>query len=193
LSNSNKKNTKSLIIVTAIIFTMIGLTFASVPLYRIFCQVTGWGGTTQRIEKNTSETYNRVMTVKFNADINRKVPWIFKPKQHEVKVKVGEEALIYYYAENKSDKIVTGRSIHNVTPLKAGQYFIKTQCFCFSDQTLKPGEKVDMPVSFYIDPSIMEDRSMDDINTITLSYTFFKKNSEEMEKAVKKLYNNENN
>jgi cytochrome c oxidase assembly protein subunit 11 len=153
----------------------VGLAFASVPLYRMFCQVTGYGGTTQRAEHAPAEAGERVVTVHFNADIaGTNLPWTFTPDQNEVTVRVGEERLIYYRAVNHSNAPVTGTATFNVTPAKAGIYFQKIQCFCFSEQTLAAGESVDMPVSFFVDPDIAKDPNTRDLRNITLSYTFFR-------------------
>lgn len=172
----------------AIAVAMVALSFASVPLYRRFCQVTGWGGTTQTAAANTSKVYSREFIVQFNADIDPHLPWTFNPDQRNVKVKVGQNAIISYSAMNNGKIPIAGTAIHNVTPLKAGQYFTKTQCFCFSQQILQPGQKVHMPVTFYIDPKIMDDRELRNLKTITLSYTFYRHDSPELEKAVKKFY-----
>src|SRR5690606_32458145 len=147
--------------------------FAAVPLYRIFCQVTGYGGTTQVAEAAPDHVLDRTMTIRFEGFVNRDLPWHFAPKQHSVTVKVGEPALIFFKAENLSDRPTAGVATVNVTPLKVGQYFSKVQCFCFSEQVLQPGESVDMGVSFFVDPAIAEDRNADEVGTITLSYTFF--------------------
>ena len=168
---------------------MILLSFASVPLYRTLCQVTGWSGTTQNAAKNTSRVYDRVMTIQFNADVDPHLPWAFRPDLRQVKVKVGANAIISYSARNKGKLPVAGTAVYNVTPLKAGKYFNKIQCFCFKEQILQPGVKVHLPVTFFIDPKIMDDQNMSDIKTITLSYTFFRHSSPELEKAVEKFYN----
>lgn len=152
---------------------MLMLAYASVPLYRLFCQVTGYGGTTRAAAHAPAVTYGRTMTVRFNADTDPHLPWKFYPGEKNHTVKVGEEALTYFVAENTSDRQVTGRAVYNVVPHKAGQYFAKIECFCFTEQTLQPKQKVDMPVSFYIDPAIMNDPELDTVKTITLSYTFF--------------------
>jgi cytochrome c oxidase assembly protein subunit 11 len=153
------------------------LAFASVPLYRLFCQVTGFGGTTQRAEVAPAPVQGpggeRVITVRFDATV-ADVPWTFEPVQRAVAVKVGETALIAYRAHNRSRVDIVGTATFNVSPPKAGQYFDKLQCFCFSEQTLRAGETVDMPVSFFVDPAILTDRNLDDVTTITLSYTFFR-------------------
>ena len=171
---------------------MIALSFAFVPIYKRFCQVTGWGGTTQTVAVNTSKVYDREFIVQFNADTDPGLPWVFKPDQRSVKVKVGQNAIISYFAENKGNLPIAGTAIHNVTPLTAGQYFNKTQCFCFSQQILQPGQKVHMPVTFFIDPKIMDDHELRDLKTITLSYTFYRHASPELEKAVKKFYDTDN-
>lgn len=153
---------------------MLGLSFASVPLYRMFCQVTGFGGTTQKVVLPSTKVTNRVITVRFNADIYRDLPWRFVPKQVDIKVRVGENAMAYYESENLSDQPIVGMATYNVTPDKAGKYFSKIDCFCFEEQLLRSHQRVDMPVLFYVDSAFAEDPDMDDVDTITLSYTFFK-------------------
>ncbi len=153
---------------------MTGLAFASVPLYRLFCQVTGYGGTTQVAEAAPGRVSERRITVRFNADVNPKLPWNFQPLERAVTLRVGEPGLAFYRAVNLTDQPVSGTATFNVTPLKAGQYFNKTQCFCFDEQRLEAGEAVEMGVSFFIDPAILEDRNLDDVTTVTLSYTFFR-------------------
>ncbi|MBV8169750.1 MAG: cytochrome c oxidase assembly protein [Alphaproteobacteria bacterium] len=152
---------------------MGGMAYASVPLYRLFCQVTGFAGTTQRAEVAPQQTGDRTITVRFDSTV-ADVPWTFEPEQRSVTLKVGETALIAYKAHNNSRIPITGTATFNVSPPKAGQYFDKIQCFCFTEQTLKAGETVDMPVTFFVDPAIAQDRNLDDVNTITLSYTFFR-------------------
>ncbi|WP_417319672.1 cytochrome c oxidase assembly protein [Emcibacter sp.] len=173
-------NGRTLIVLLLIIACMIGLVWASVPLYRLFCAVTGYGGTTQQAAASSDiPVLDREMTIRFNADINPALPWQFKPVQKSVRVKIGEEALIFYRAVNDSDETVTGTATFNVTPFKAGSYFSKIECFCFTEQTLKPGEEVDMPVTFYIDPELAEDEHLDEVKEITLSYTFYRSDEEE--------------
>jgi cytochrome c oxidase assembly protein subunit 11 len=187
-----QKNKRVLIGTLSVVAAMIALAFASVPLYDMFCRVTGWGGTTQIVAANTSDRiYDREITVRFNTGVARNMPWDFKPDMKSVKVKVGQDGLIAFSATNLAAQPVTGTAIYNVTPLKAGKYFYKTQCFCFDEQTLAPGKTEHMPVTFFIDPEILKDRDMDDVNTITLSYTFFRKNSAELEAAKEKFYNND--
>ena len=163
----------------SIVVGMGGLAYASVPLYDLFCKVTGYGGTPQIAEMLPSVVGSREMTVRFNADVNRDLPWEFRPVNRKVMVRVGEPTLVYYRVKNLSDKTIIGTATYNVTPLRAGSYFSKIDCFCFAEQELKPGETVDLPVSFFVETSIESDPSMEGINTVTLSYTFF-----ELEKSV---------
>lgn len=179
--NVNAKNKRVLFSCIAVVGGMIGLAYASVPLYKLFCQVTGFGGTTQVAEKAPFEVSERTIKVRFNADVNSGLQWQFKPEQREITVRLGEDNLAYYMAENMSLTPITGQATYNVTPLKAGQYFSKIACFCFDEQTLEPGQRVDMPVSFYVDPAIAEDINTQDVKTITLSYTFFKSESSTVE------------
>jgi len=158
---------------SAVVLGMIGLSFAAVPLYDMFCRVTGYGGTTQRAERAPDKPGEKVVTVRFNADIARGLPWKFEPVDREVRVTVGEERLAFYRATNTSDRPIIGQASYNVSPDKAGIYFNKVACFCFTEQRLEPGQTVEMPVSFFVDPSIATDRATRDVNTITLSYTFF--------------------
>lgn len=157
---------------------MVVLTAASVPLYRIFCQVTGFGGTPMRADAVPDTVFDRQVTVRFNADTDPNLPWLFKPEQHRVEAKVGESTLVFYRAENNAGHPVTGQAVFNVTPAKAGAYFTKVECFCFTEQTLQAGQKVDMPVSFFIDPGFMTDANMRDVTSITLSYTFYNQTQE---------------
>ena len=175
------KNHKSItILLTAVAIGMLGLSYAAAPLYRIFCQITGFGGTTQVadlssdiLELSDSATTNRVITVYFSGDVSDTMPWKFHPVQQEIKLMVGETALAFYSAENPTDHSIIGISTYNVNPQQAGIYFNKIQCFCFEEQRLRPHEVIDMPVFFFIDPEFLDDPRMADIDTITLSYTFF--------------------
>jgi cytochrome c oxidase assembly protein subunit 11 len=168
------KNSNLALSLLAIVFSMIILSFASVPLYSLFCKVTGYGGTVQNSPLSATRKGSRVITVRFDANIEPQLPWKFQTEQKQVKVLTGENALVFYSAENISNNNIVGMSIYNITPHKAGMYFNKVHCFCFEEQLLKAGEKVNMPVSFFIDPAIEEDNNMQDVDTITLSYTFFK-------------------
>jgi cytochrome c oxidase assembly protein subunit 11 len=157
----------------AVVVGMVGLSFAAVPLYQIFCQVTGFGGTTQRAETVDGRVLERVMNVRFDANVAPGLPWEFKPVQRQVALKIGEQSLAFYRATNRSERPVTGTAVFNVTPPLAGAYFTKIECFCFTEQRLEPGQTVDMPVAFFIDPDIAEDADLAHLGTITLSYTFY--------------------
>jgi cytochrome c oxidase assembly protein subunit 11 len=163
----------TVVVLAGVIVGMLGLTAAAVPLYRLFCQVTGYGGTTQRAEAAPSEQLEQTITVRFNADVDPDLPWSFAPEQRQIEVRIGEQSLAYFRARNRSDRPIVGQATYNVTPFKAGFYFGKIACFCFDHQVLQPGEEVDMPVSFYVDPEILSDPNTQDVHTITLSYTFF--------------------
>lgn len=194
MSDLGRRNRKVFLITMGVVAGMILLAYASVPLYSMICKVTGWGGTTREVAKNESKTViDREMTVRFNADVAANMPWSFRPDLLQVKVKPGQDGLISFLAENRSDRPITGTAVYNVTPLKAGKYFYKTQCFCFGEQVLRPGEKVHMPVTFFIDPKIADDPEMEDVRTITLSYTFFRHGTAELDKAVENFINTSDN
>lgn len=154
---------------------MLMLAYASVPLYRLFCQVTGFGGTTQRVEADVALAVptERFVTVSFDANTDPKLPWLFKPAQRSMKVRVGEQTLAVFTAKNQTDQPTRGRATFNVTPMAAGKYFDKVQCFCFEEQRLAPGASANLPVSFFIDPAMLDDPEIRDVTNITLSYTFF--------------------
>lgn len=166
-------NLRTGLMLSGLVAGMVGLSFAAVPLYQIFCQVTGFGGTPQVVEEGSVDVLDREVTVRFNADTDRGLPWHFRPAQRSVRLKLGEQALVFYKAKNLDSEPVTGTAIFNVTPEKAGQYFSKIDCFCFTEQLLKPGQSVDMPVAFFVDPRLNDDPSMEHVETITLSYTFY--------------------
>ncbi|TAL32488.1 MAG: cytochrome c oxidase assembly protein [Alphaproteobacteria bacterium] len=190
MADLREKNRKVMTATLGVVAGMIALSFASVPLYRLTCKVTGWGGTTQTASSAEKRTVlDREITVRFNADTAQDLPWNFKPEQGPVKVKIGADRLVSFSAENVAGSAVAGTAVYNVTPLEAGRYFFKTQCFCFSQQVLKPHEKVHMPVAFYIDPKITEDPDLGDLKTITLSYTFYRAQSTALEQATEKFYN----
>ena len=175
---SHKRKRMMLVVLGGVACGMVGLSFAAVPLYDLFCSVTGFGGTTQTADAAPAEVGNRVMAVQFNSDVSNDVPWRFKPSQREVELRVGEVGLAFYTAINESNNTILGSATFNVTPLKAGIYFTKVDCFCFEEQVLRPGESAELPVTFFIDPDIVNDRDMDDVTTITLSYTFFNQGEE---------------
>lgn len=168
------RNRLTALAAAGVVVGMVGMAYAAVPLYRIFCQVTGFGGTTQVAASAPSEIDERVITVRFNADTARDMPWRFRPQQRAMTLRVGERALAFYEAFNPSDQRIAGSATFNVTPAKAGVYFNKIECFCFTEQVLAPGQRADMPVSFFVDPAIADDPDLDDVKTITLSYTFFR-------------------
>lgn len=154
---------------------MLALGFASVPLYRIFCQVTGFGGTTMRVSEAqaaTVKTSAKTISVRFDANVDRQMPWKFAAEQTTQELRIGARKMAFYHAENLADHAVTGIASFNVEPEQVGKYFNKIQCFCFNEQTLQPGQRVNMPVIYYVDPKILEDPETKDIEQITLSYTF---------------------
>jgi len=156
--------------VVAVMLTLVGY---SVSLYRLFCQATGAGGTTQRADADTAPVLDRIVTVSFNTDTAPGLPWRFRPLQRQVQVRLGQESLAFFEAENLSDQTLVGHATFNVTPDKAGLYFKKIQCFCFSEERLGPHQRVEMPVSFFVDPALAADPGAQDVRAITLSYTFF--------------------
>jgi cytochrome c oxidase assembly protein subunit 11 len=172
---SSSRSNKTLALgLGGVVVAMVALSFAAVPLYRIFCQVTGFGGTTQVAKDAPGATGDRHFKIRFNADVNPELDWAFQPQQREMTVQMGEAGLAFYRAENRAEQAVTGTATFNVTPLKAGQYFNKIECFCFTEQRLAAGEAVDMPVTFFVDPAIADDPNLAEVTTITLSYTFFR-------------------
>ncbi|HEX8256534.1 MAG TPA: cytochrome c oxidase assembly protein [Allosphingosinicella sp.] len=168
-----RKNGRTAALAALLVAAMVGLAFASVPLYRLFCQVTGFGGTPLRADQVTVQATGKLINVRFDANTNSALPWEFSPERNVERVAVGARDMAFYTARNLSDKPVTGTATFNVTPAQAGQYFTKIQCFCFTEQTLKPGEQVRMPVVFQVDPKILEDPDARRISEITLSYTFY--------------------
>jgi cytochrome c oxidase assembly protein subunit 11 len=167
------RNRGTALVCVTVVAGMVAMSFAAVPLYRLFCQVTGFGGTTQRADTVAGPVLDRMMTVRFDANVSAELPWEFKPVDRQVELKIGEQGQAAYRATNLSDRPTTGTAAFNVSPPLAGAYFVKIQCFCFTEQTLAPGESVDMPVIFYVDPDIVEDRDVTNLGTITLSYTFY--------------------
>ena len=155
-----------------VVFLMIALSFASVPLYDLFCKVTGYGGTTQISNQSLYET-NQLIEVRFNSDIASSLEWDFEPVKRNIHTKLGKNQIVYYKVKNNSNEPIIGTATFNVTPLKAGIYFNKIDCFCFEEQYLEPGEVATLPVSFFVSPEIAKDPNTDEIKTITLSYTFF--------------------
>lgn len=157
-----------------VILGMVGLSFASVPLYRMFCEATGYGGTPKIRGAAGPGATTGTMLVRFNATTSPGLPWRFQPGEGAVTVKLGEDRMAYYVGRNLGVRAVTGVATYNVTPDKVGQYFHKTQCFCFDEQTLTPGQEMQFPLSFWVDPAIASDPDTRDVKEITLSYTFFR-------------------
>jgi cytochrome c oxidase assembly protein subunit 11 len=161
-------------VLVAVVGGMLGLSFAAVPLYRVFCAVTGYGGTPQIGPQQSRSVAARRVTVRFDADTSPGLPWHFAPEQKQVTLRLGEEQVAFYEARNEAAQPVTGMAVYNVTPEKIGKYFHKTACFCFNEQTLAPHQTMQLPVSFWVDPALATDPSTADVTTITLSYTFFR-------------------
>lgn len=152
---------------------MLGMAYAAVPLYEMFCKVTGYGGTTQRVEQASAVILDRKIKVRFDANTGPGLPWTFEPVQREIQLRIGETVMVNYRARNNSTVETTGQATFNVTPEATGAYFNKVQCFCFTETTLEPGEEMEMPVLFFVDPAIVEPVETKNVHTITLSYTFF--------------------
>ena len=195
----NKKKVKHgnlgiLVACTAVVGGMVGAAYAAVPLYKLFCQVTGYGGTVSRSEQYSSRVLDKTIKVRFDANVAPGLDWDFKPEQREVEIRIGETAQIAYFAHNNTNRTIRGQATYNVTPQAAGYYFNKVECFCFTETELKPGESLDMPVVFYVDPEIVDSEDTKDFTTLTLSYTFYaldddkpvaQVNSDEEQKAGK--------
>jgi cytochrome c oxidase assembly protein subunit 11 len=162
---------------------MVGLSFASVPLYRMFCQVTGYGGLPQRADKAPGEVLDRTIRIRFDGNVDHGLPWTFAPVQQTMDVKIGETALAFFKATNETSAAVSGTAIFNVAPELAGRYFTKIECFCFKQQTLAAGQSVEMPVTFFVDPKIVEDEDTKNMSEITLSYTFYRSDKEALKAA----------
>ena len=169
---SRNRNRWAAYALTGLVALMVGMAYAAVPLYKIFCQVTGYGGTTQRAESNPKGVIDRQVTVRFDSNITAGVPWTVTPAS-PVTAKIGSIQTIDFIAHNNADKPVTGQASFNVSPAGTGAFFDKIQCFCFTQQTLQPGETVHMPVVFFVDPDIAKDHDLDTVRDITLSYTFY--------------------
>lgn len=157
-----------------LVAVMIGLSFASVPLYRMFCQVTGYGGTPQIADAAPAQTLDRTIKIRFDTNVDRALPWTFASETRTMDVRIGESALTFFHAHNETDEPVSGTAGFNVAPASAGKYFAKIECFCFKQQTLAAGQSVEMPVTFFVDPKIVEDETTKNIEEITLSYTFYR-------------------
>jgi cytochrome c oxidase assembly protein subunit 11 len=170
---NTSRNRHVALFASGIVAGMLGLAYASVPLYALFCQVTGYAGTTQRAAEAPAQVSATNIAVRFDANIAPSLDWSFHPAQQTMTVKVGEQALAHYEAVNNSGETLTGTAVFNVSPPEAGIFFNKIECFCFTEQTLKPGEKADLPVVYFVDPAILDDPDTSAIREITLSYTFY--------------------
>ncbi|GIR78849.1 MAG: cytochrome c oxidase assembly protein CtaG [Alphaproteobacteria bacterium] len=173
-NNLKAQNKKVIFIITFVGMLMLSLSYAAVPLYDIFCRVTGFGGTTQIASSAPGSSGHPNINIRFESNITDSLNWDFYSKTKTVKIPMGEEKTIYYFAKNLSDEPIVGTATFNVTPAKAGQYFMKIDCFCFVEQLLNPGESMNMPVTFFIDPDLYKDENVQEVNEITLSYTFMK-------------------
>ena len=173
-NNLKAQNKKVIFIITFIGMLMLSLSYAAVPLYDIFCRVTGFGGTTQIASSAPGSSGHPNISIRFESNITDSLNWDFYSKTKTVKIPMGEEKTIYYFAKNLSEEPIVGTATFNVTPAKAGQYFMKIDCFCFVEQLLNPGESMNMPVTFFIDPDLYKDENVQEVNEITLSYTFMK-------------------
>lgn len=170
--SASARNLSVAVALAAMVAGMTGLAFAAVPLYALFCRVTGYGGTTQVAAGPSASVIDYDVTVRFDANVHD-LPWGVRPAATELRLKAGETAMMTYVAENRSERETVGTATFNVTPPAAGSYFNKIACFCFTEQTLKPGERVEMPVQFFVDPAMAEDDDLDGVRTITLSYSFY--------------------
>jgi cytochrome c oxidase assembly protein subunit 11 len=168
------RNGTTVLLLLAVVAGMVGMSFASVPLYRLFCAATGFGGTTQRAVTVPTKVSDRLVTVRFDAQVAPGLDWEFRPLRSEIAVHPGAQAEVFFRAVNRSAAPITAQAIYNVTPTKAGIYFDKLQCFCFNSQTLAPRQSVDMGVSFFVDPDLLSDPGTKEVRSITLSYTMFR-------------------
>ena len=168
----------------ALAVAMVGASYAAVPLYYIFCRATGYGGTPNRANAAPGAVGTRIMTVRFDTNVDPQLPWSFYPEQRSVEVRLGEDRLVFFRAVNKSNVPITGHAAFNVQPDDAARYFSKIQCFCFTEQTLAPGQSVDMPVSFFVSPKILKNHEEDTVSEMTLSYTFYPSATQNTEKKA---------
>ena len=175
---SGDKNARLAWTLAAAVGGMLALAYAASPLYDMFCRATGFGGTPQVAQEGERPILSRTVNVRFDSNVDANLPWRFTPLEREVKVKLGEEKLVHYRVTNVSQRPIVGTSTYNVTPETAGAWFNKLQCFCFTEQLLLPGQSMDMPVVFFVDPEMDKDRRYDNVRTVTLSYTFFEAKTE---------------
>jgi cytochrome c oxidase assembly protein subunit 11 len=177
LRSDKKKLRRDMVVAAscgAVVALMVGASYAAVPFYDWFCKTTGFGGTTQVAEKAPDHILERTLAVRFDSNVMPGLPWKFVPEQNEIRVRIGEVATVHYKVVNQTARAITAQASYNVSPPQVGVYFNKINCFCFTEQTLKAGETREMAVVFYVDPAIVKDRDQNDLNTITLSYTFYR-------------------
>ena len=172
------RNTRLAWTMVLIVGGMLGLSYATVPLYEAFCKATGFGGTPLVAQSDDHPVIARTIVVRFDSNTDPGLPWRFEPEQRSVKVHLGEQKLVYFRATNQSDRPIVGTATYNITPESSARWFNKIQCFCFTEQLLKPGQTIDMPVLFFVDPDMDKDRRFDDVHTVTLSYTFYESKTE---------------
>jgi cytochrome c oxidase assembly protein subunit 11 len=175
---SGDKNARLAWMLVVAVGSMLALAYAAVPLYEAFCKATGFGGTPIAAQEGDRPILKRTVAVRFDSNVDPNLPWRFEPVQREVKARLGEEKLVFFRARNVSQRPIVGTATYNVTPERVGGWFNKLQCFCFTEQVLQPGQSVDMPVLFFVDPDMAKDRRYDDVRTITLSYTFYEAKTE---------------
>ncbi|SLN20364.1 Cytochrome c oxidase assembly protein CtaG [Roseovarius albus] len=180
---TDNKN-KTVVRLVGVVVLMGGLAWASVPFYDWFCRVTGFGGVTSVADSGSDQVLDQTITVRFDASKDRDMPWEFKPLDREIELKIGATGLAFYEAYNPTDRPVAGQASYNVAPYEAGGFFTKIDCFCFTEQVLQPGERVEMPVTFYVDPEIVTDRDAKYVHTITLGYTFYEIDLPEAQAAL---------
>ena len=172
-TDAPRGHSKVVLRLVTLVFVMLGASFAAVPFYDWFCRVTGFGGVPAVAETGADEILDRTINIRFDASLARNMPWEFKPHEREIEIRIGETGLAFYEAYNPTDRPIAGSATFNVTPYSAGEFFTKIDCFCFEEQVLEPGQRVDMPVSFYVDPDILAHAEANNVHTITLSYTFY--------------------
>lgn len=179
----NRDNERLVRRLLAVVVVMGALAWAAVPFYSWFCQVTGFAGTTQVATESADRILDETVTVRFDSNVMSNLGWTFRPMQREMEVRIGETAMAFYEAVNNTDQTVTGTASYNVSPDAAGYFFSKMECFCFTEQTLKPGERIEMPLTFFVEPDMVDDRDAGRIRDITLSYTFFRSDTQKSAEA----------
>ncbi len=188
MKDLRRRNLRTVVPLLAVLAMMATLMYYAVPLYNMFCQVTGIGGTTQRVAEGSNvPILDRKITVRFSTEVQPDLPWTFEPEQRQVTVRLGEPKTVYFHAESHADRTIVGHAAYNVTPLKVGRFVNKVECFCFTEERLGPGEQVRMPVQLFIDPEMAGDDTVDEVKTITMSYHFFESKNPEGAKDLERL------